>query len=173
MEISMREMESTIKEQTAQIGKLEYRSSCPSLPLLLWQLSDPSACAEIEVTSVRTADAATATLTKEKAVLEKRVHQLSTELQRAQMDLEKEKENVKVPITAPSTASKIARPVGSLSLPSFFFSPPYFPFLSAAFPFLYRLSRLSTLVAKSLRLPPYHRILHRPPQIHSSSLFSR
>ncbi|GAA5825692.1 hypothetical protein JCM11251_000339 [Rhodosporidiobolus azoricus] len=90
-EAALYEAENTIKDQQKEIKRLSY---------------------ELEVTSVRTADAATASLAKEKAALEKRVHQLSTDLQRAHFDLEKEKENSRnVPApTAAQPASKIARP---------------------------------------------------------------
>lgn len=59
-------------------------------------------------------------MTEEKAALEKRVHQLSMELQKAQLELEKEKENHSSALAASTeakssvvAASKIARPVST------------------------------------------------------------
>ena len=81
---------------------------------------------ELEVTSVRSATAANEKVAEEKAALEKRVHKLSMDLQKAQLELEKEKEN-RPSVVSSSTdskpsgaASKIARPVSfSLSRPSY------------------------------------------------------
>lgn len=66
--------------------------------------------AELEIQAAHAA--APSKIAEEKAALEKRVHALTTELQRAQLDLEKEKENrvTLVESTAPA-ASRIARPV--------------------------------------------------------------
>jgi hypothetical protein len=65
--------------------------------------------ADLEVVQARTV--ALSQVAQEKAALEKRVHGLTMELQRAQMELEKEKENKAIAEPAKAGASKIARPV--------------------------------------------------------------
>ncbi|GAA6027432.1 hypothetical protein JCM8097_007861 [Rhodosporidiobolus ruineniae] len=87
-EMALQEAEGIIAEQKSEIKRLDYN---------------------LGLVSARAADEAGANVAKEKAALEKRVHQLTTELQRVQMDLEKEKENSR-PASAASTTSKIARP---------------------------------------------------------------
>ncbi|GAA6012896.1 hypothetical protein JCM10207_008369 [Rhodosporidiobolus poonsookiae] len=92
-EMALREAEELIVEQKQEIKKLSY---------------------DLEISSVRTAESSD-TVKKEKTALEKRVHQLTAELQRTQMELEKEKENAK-PSAAPAPASKIARPPSRSSI---------------------------------------------------------
>ncbi|GAA5909840.1 uncharacterized protein JCM6883_003112 [Sporobolomyces salmoneus] len=90
--------EATIKERDGEIKKLTY---------------------QLEVTSVRSATEATAKVAEEKAALEKRVHKLTMDLQKAQLEIEQEKENrskstVEGRTTGP--ASKIARPPSRSSI---------------------------------------------------------
>ncbi|GAA5967182.1 hypothetical protein JCM3765_001554 [Sporobolomyces pararoseus] len=93
--------EATVKERDAEIKKLTY---------------------QLEVTSVRSATAANEKVAEEKAALEKRVHKLSMDLQKAQLELEKEKE-IKSTVANGSTenkplgaGSKIARPPSRSSI---------------------------------------------------------
>ncbi|KPV73221.1 uncharacterized protein RHOBADRAFT_45789 [Rhodotorula graminis WP1] len=96
-EMALRESEETVKAQHGELKRLNYQ-----LEIQAAHAAAPSKIAE------------------EKAALEKRVHALTTELQRAQLDLEKEKENRLVPVdstaTTATTASKIARPASRQSV---------------------------------------------------------
>ncbi|GAA6018950.1 hypothetical protein JCM11491_005690 [Sporobolomyces phaffii] len=91
-ETALLSSEATVKDRDGEIKKLTY---------------------QLEVTSVRSATAANSAVAEEKAALEKRVHQLAMELQKAQLELEKEKENRIAPPhdgKAAASGSKIARP---------------------------------------------------------------
>ena len=111
-ETALRESEETVKAQQGELKRLNYRASSslprPFLPLLHRLTQDVPAELEIQAAHA----AAPSKIAEEKAALEKRVHALTTELQRAQLDLEKEKQNrvTLVESTAPA-ASRIARPV--------------------------------------------------------------
>ncbi|GAA5931678.1 hypothetical protein JCM1841_000456 [Sporobolomyces salmonicolor] len=74
--------------------------------------------AEVEVASAHSADSANSRLAEEKAALEKRVHQLTTHLQKAQMDLEKEKESHSATseVAKAGAASNVARPASRASV---------------------------------------------------------
>ncbi|GAA5872558.1 hypothetical protein JCM1840_004836 [Sporobolomyces johnsonii] len=96
-ETALNTAEAKIKEQEGQIKRLTY---------------------EVEVTSARSADSANSRVAEEKAALEKRVHQLTTQLQKAQLDLEKEKESHSANSEAAKAgaASKVARPASRTSV---------------------------------------------------------
>ncbi|GAA5980950.1 hypothetical protein JCM5350_004776 [Sporobolomyces pararoseus] len=87
--------EATVKERDAEIKKLTY---------------------QLEVTSVRSATAANEKVAEEKAALEKRVHKLSMDLQKAQLELEKEKEN-RASVVGSSTDSKPSGAVSKIARP--------------------------------------------------------
>ncbi|CEQ42547.1 SPOSA6832_04351 [Sporobolomyces salmonicolor] len=84
-ETALSSAEAKIKEQEGQIKRLTY---------------------EVEVTSARSADSANSRVAEDKAALEKRVHQLTTQLQKAQMDLEKEKDRFGFQPAIPAASSK-------------------------------------------------------------------
>ncbi|BGP43634.1 hypothetical protein JCM10449v2_007675 [Rhodotorula kratochvilovae] len=93
-EMALREAEETCKTQQGELKRLNY---------------------QLEVTAAHAA--VPSKVVEEKAALEKRVHALTTELQRTQMDLEREKENKAVAAEpAKAAASKIARPASRQSI---------------------------------------------------------
>ncbi|GAA5906978.1 hypothetical protein JCM8208_003729 [Rhodotorula glutinis] len=93
-ETALRESEETVKAQQGELKRLNY---------------------QLEVQAAHAA--APSKIAEEKAALEKRVHALTTELQRAQLDLEKEKENRVAPVESIATpASRIARPASRQSV---------------------------------------------------------
>ncbi|GAA5959098.1 hypothetical protein JCM21900_002558 [Sporobolomyces salmonicolor] len=96
-ETALRSAEAKIKEQEGQVKRLTY---------------------EVEVTSARSADSANSRVAEEKAALEKRVHQLTTQLQKAQMDLENEKESHSATseVAKAGAASNVARPASRASV---------------------------------------------------------
>ncbi|BGP35526.1 hypothetical protein JCM10296v2_007364 [Rhodotorula toruloides] len=92
-EVALREVEEKVKEQAGEIKRLSY---------------------DVEVVQARSS--APSQVAQEKAALEKRVHGLTMELQRTQMELEKEKENKATAEPAKVGASKIARPPSRASI---------------------------------------------------------
>ncbi|BGP27788.1 cell wall surface anchor family protein [Rhodotorula toruloides] len=92
-EVALREAEEKVKEQAGEIKRLSYH---------------------LEVIQARSA--APSQIALDKAALEKRVHGLTMELQRVQMELEKEKENKGNAEAAKVGTSKIARPSSRASL---------------------------------------------------------
>ncbi|GAA5987061.1 hypothetical protein JCM11641_007828 [Rhodosporidiobolus odoratus] len=102
-ELALNEVERKVKEQDGEIKRLSY---------------------ELEVTSVRSADSA-AKIGQEKQALEKRVHQLTTEVGRLERELEaaksqppvKEKEGVQSRIARPPSRSSAISPDSQPSQP--------------------------------------------------------